>query len=338
MKPKNVDVFLKALPPDLRAVLFYGPDEGLARERAVNLALRLVPDVNDPFNVVDLAPASVTSDMARIADEMGAQSLMGGRRLVRLRGAEDNVAPAVQNAFSQLPPGDSFLIIEAGDLRPTSPLRKLFEGADVAAALPCYEADERDRLRLAEEEFKAAGVSATRDALQLLAGLLASDRALARQEIEKLITYAGPKGKLDYEDVSTAIGDSATLESDAAIWLAADGKLPELDRALGRLYADGLPTIAILRAAQRHLQRLYSVVASRDPLPLAMEQLKPPIFWKDRERFTAQASRWRQDRLEQAIARVGEAEVHCKTTGLRDTTMCSRALLAVASLAARRAA
>jgi DNA polymerase III subunit delta len=335
MKPKNADIFLKALPPDLRAVLFYGPDEGLVRERGANLALRIVPDVNDPFNVVELSNAVCAQDMARVYDELAAQSLMGGRRLVRIRAAEDVVAPAIANAFAQLPTGDSFLLVEAGDLRPTSPLRKLFEGAEVAAALACYEQDARDRLRMAEEEFKAAKISASRDALQLLSSLLASDRAMARQEIEKLITYVGPSGKLEFDDVRAAIGDSATLENDGPVWFASEGKLAECDKALGRLYADGTPTFLILRAAQRHLHRLYSVVASSAPLPTAMDELKPPVFWKDKERFAAQAGRWRTRALEQAIARVGEAEQLTRTTGLREQTMCSRALLAVASLAAR---
>jgi DNA polymerase-3 subunit delta len=331
MKPKNVDVFLKALPPDVRAVLFYGPDEGLVRERAANLALRIVPDINDPFNVVELMPARLAEDPARLADELSAQSLMGGRRLVRIRQAPDTVAHAVQNAFGQLPPGDSFLLIEAGDLRPSSALRKLFEGADVAAALPCYESDARDRVRLAEEEFKSAGIMASRDALQLLAGLLAGDRGVARQEIEKLIIYAGPKGRLEYEDIVQAIGDSATLELDVPAMAMADGNPAAVDRALTRLFADGTASIGVVRACIRHFQRLYQVVGSPDPLPVAIDNLKPPVFWKDKERFAAQAGRWKRAHLERALRRLSELEVQCKTSGLRDETMCARALITIAS-------
>lgn len=336
MKPKSVDAFLKALPKDIRAVLFFGPDEGQVRERATNLALRLVPDLNDPFSVVELSPARIAEDMAIIADELAAQSLMGGRRLVRIRQAPDTVAPAIQNAFGQLPPGDSFLLVEAGELRPTSALRKLFEGADVAAALACYEGDARDRVKLAEDEFKGAGVSASRDALQLLASLLAGDRAVARQEIEKLIVYAGPKGKLDYDDIVQAIGDSATLELDAPAMALADANPAALDRALRRLFADGIATIAVVRACIRHFQRLYQVVGSPDPLPVAMDNLKPPIFWKDKERFAAQASRWRSAHLERALRRLTDIEVQCKTTGLRDETMCAHALISIASAMSNR--
>lgn len=336
MKPKNADVFIKAVPREVRAVLIFGPDDGLVRERAQTLAKLTVPDITDPFNVTELSASSLKDDAARLADEMGAQSLMGGRRLVRIRDAEDATAAAAQNLFGQMPPGDSFLIVEAGDLRPTSPLRKLFEGAETAAALACYESNARDLVKLAGEQLKASGINVSSDALTLLANLLASDRGVARQEIEKLITYAGPNGKLSLEDVAAAIGDSATLDMDAPAWAAGDGNHIALDRSLERLYGDGMSPVAILRAAQRHFIRLYAVVASTEPIPVAMKALRPPVFWKDEDRFSSQASRWKRPQLELVLQRLHQAEAQCKTTGLRDITMCARALMATANLVAAR--
>lgn len=336
MKPKSPDAFIKSLPPEIRAVLLYGPDSGLARERAGTLGLKIVDDLSDPFNVAELSVAQLRDEPARLLDEMAAQSLLGGRRLVRIREAEDAVVVALKNMFESLPPGDSFLVVEAGDLRPTSPLRKLFEGADIAAALPCYEADARDLVRLAQEEFKVHGITATQDALALLANSIASDRGVARQEIEKLITYAGTGGKLNFDDIAVAIGDSAVMDLDDPAWLTADGNVIALERSLQRLFGDGMAPVAILRAAQRHFTRLYEVVASADPVPIAIDSLKPPVFWKDKERLSTQASRWRRGQLEKVLVRLHKAELECKTSALRDVTMCSRALAAIAGVAATR--
>lgn len=334
---KKPEPFLKAVPKEIRAVLFFGPDGGLVRERGQLLAKNTVPDLNDPFNVSDISADSLKGDPARLADEMGSQSLMGGRRLVRVRDAEDSTAAAVQNLFGQLPSGDSFLIVEAGDLRGTSPLRKLFEGAEIAAAIPCYEADTRDLVRLAAESFKEHRISASSDAIALLANLIASDRGVARQEIEKLITLAGEGGKLTLEDVALAIGDSATLDMDDPAWAAGDGNFDALDRSLERLYGDGISTIAILRAAQRHFIRLYEVAASPDPMGIAIKSLRPPVFWKDADRFERQAGIWKRTQLEAVLQRLHQAEAECKSSGLRDTSMCARALMAIASMGRRAA-
>ena len=47
----------------------------------------MVADLADPFNVADLSEAVLESDPARLADEAAAISMMGGRRVVRVRGA-----------------------------------------------------------------------------------------------------------------------------------------------------------------------------------------------------------------------------------------------------------
>lgn len=334
---KKAEPFLKAVPKEIRAVLFFGPDDGLVRERAQLLAKSVVPDITDPFNVSDIPADLLKTDPARLADEMGAQSLMGGRRLVRVRDGEDALAAAINNLFSQLPPGDSFLIVEAGNLAGKSKLREFFEKSEIAAAIPCYEADTRDLIRLANDAFKEHQISASQDALTLLANLLASDRGVARQEIEKLITLAGPGGKLGLAEVAEAIGDSATLDMDDPAWAAGDGNHDELERSLERLYGDGMSTVAILRSAQRHFTRLYEVVSSPEPLGIAIRSLKPPVFWKDADRFERQAGRWKQARLEAVLQRLHQAEADCKTTGLRDVTMCSRALMAAASMRGKTA-
>lgn len=338
MKPKSTDLFLKSLPKSLRIALFFGSDEGQVRERAKKLACTIVDDVNDPFNVAEIPAASLAHDPARLHDEMAAQSLMGGRRLVRIRDGSDAIYPAVKNLLDLLPSGDSFLIIEAGELSSTSKLKKLIEAPtlETAAALPCYQPEAKDLVRMAEDLFREAGVRVSRDALDLFSSLVANDTAMARGEIDKLILYAGKGKGLEYADVAAALGDSAILNMDAPAWAAGSGDLHELDRSLARLFADGLSPVPILRAAQRHFLRLYEVASSNQPIDSAMKSLRPPVFWKDINRFRQQAQTWRGERLEEALARLIAAEAECKKTGVRDETLCARALMGVAGLARRR--
>ncbi len=336
MKPKSVDRFLKDVPKDIRAVLFFGPDEGQVRERARALARTIVPDLADPFAVAEFASATLVADPARLYDEMAAQSLMGGRRLVRIRDGADGAVPAIQSVIEDPPPGDTFLIVEAGELPGTSKLRKLFEGADVvAAALPCYEPDAKDLTTLAVNRFRAADVEASRDAVELFVRLIASDRALVHSELDKLILYAGPKGRLEEADVAAALGDSAQIELDAPAWAAGEGALDKLDRSLSRLFADGQSPVGILRAAQRHFTRLYEVVSASAPPEMAMKALRPPVFWKDESRFRQQVGLWSAGKLESVLARLLTTEADCKKSGLPDTTLCSRTLMGVAGLAIR---
>src|SRR5260370_10020527 len=89
----RVEAFLRRPDADVRAVLLYGPDAGLVRERAETVARTICPDLQDPFRVADLAAASLVADPARLADEAAQISLMGGSRVIRVREAGAARAP-----------------------------------------------------------------------------------------------------------------------------------------------------------------------------------------------------------------------------------------------------
>ena len=89
------------------------------------------------------------------------------------------------------PSTDCRVIIEAGDLRKTAPLRALCEKAKVAAALPCYSTTASAIWRgLIDEEMRAAKLTLAPDARAALTSLLGGDRLASRSEIRKLALYA----------------------------------------------------------------------------------------------------------------------------------------------------
>ena len=70
-------------------------------ERAAQLAHTVCEDLKDPFRVVDIAGDVLKGDPARLADEFSAMSLMGGRRVVRVRPAGEESAAALENLVAR---------------------------------------------------------------------------------------------------------------------------------------------------------------------------------------------------------------------------------------------
>lgn len=338
LQPKAVDGFLRSPDPRIRAVLFYGPDNGLVRDRAMTVGRTVVQDLSDPFRVTEMLGRAVADDPARLADEAAALSFTGGRRLIRVREAEDNTATAFTAFLASLPPGDSLVVVEAGDLGNRSKLRTLFEGADAAVAIPCYVEEEASLGRVIADILHGHGLSADPDALTFLAGNLVGDRMVARGEVEKLALYMGGEKRVRLEDAQACVGDSAALSLDEPIWAAAEGDFPTLDRSLARLFAEGMSPVAVLRTAQRHFQRLQlvagQVAAGKSP-DAAVESLRPPVFFKMKPRLVNQARRWSAPLVRQALERLVDAEADCKRTNMPDQTICARVLFQLASLARR---
>ena len=142
LKANGVEDFLAKPDPAVATVLLYGPDAGLAGERARRLARLVVDDLTDPFRVSELAADDLRTAPGRLVEEAQALCMLGGRRLVRVRDAADAIAPSVRELLA-LPAQEGFVLLEAGDLGGSSSLRRLVEEAPKAAALPCYRDEDR---------------------------------------------------------------------------------------------------------------------------------------------------------------------------------------------------
>ena len=112
VKSHEADRYAAAPPKGLAVALVYGPDAGLVQERAEKLLKSVVPDLTDPFNVADLSEPTLLADPARLADEAAAISMMGGRRVVRVRIAGEHRWAVVEDVARlrdalgvPLPPG-----------------------------------------------------------------------------------------------------------------------------------------------------------------------------------------------------------------------------------------
>jgi DNA polymerase-3 subunit delta len=328
----RVDAFLRRPDPEIRAILLYGPDAGLLRERADTLARGICPDLRDPFRVADLTAAIVSADPARLADEAAQISLMGGRRVIRVRDAGDALAPLFTR-FLQNMIGDALVIVEAGDLPARSSLRRAFDDAPRAAAIGCYPDGARDLAAMIRETFSAHRIAASRDAIDFLVAHLGGDRLLTRAELEKLTLYAGDGGRLDLDDVRVVLADTAGLSIDDVLLAAAEGDAAALDRALARVFQEGESAVSIIRALLRHLHRLHLLtlrVAAGAPPDDVIRGARPPIFFKQQDSYRRQLARWSEPRLRRALGRAADAEFRMKLTGFPAETICREALFAIA--------
>lgn len=333
--PARIEAFLKKPDAAARAVLLYGPDAGLVRERADRLARLIVPDDKDPFRISELTGAGLAEDPPRLADEAAAMCFGGGQRVVRVRDAGD-AATAAFESFLASPAGDALVVVEAGDLGKKSKLREVFEASKHGAAIPCYVEEGAALVGTVRAALAARGLKASDSTVNILAALLGPDRQLLNSEADKLALYLGGEATLEEADVLACAADSAEATLDDAIDAALLGSRPGTDQALRRLAAEGQAPVGAMRGLARHFLRLSGVgarVENGEPLENALRSLRPPLFYKREPAFRRQLQIWRGPRLAEAIARVTQAELRCKETGQPDQLLSERVFLELAGMA-----
>ncbi|MDA0707743.1 MAG: DNA polymerase III subunit delta [Proteobacteria bacterium] len=301
---RDIDAQVKKLSSHYLAVLVYGPDEGLVRERSIKIAKQVVEDLQDPFLVANIDADKLKSEPGLLSDEVAAISMMGGRRVIRIEGANEKVTAAA-SAFLSNPVGDGLVIISAGNLTPSSGLRKLFEKAKNAASLPCYEDNQASLSQLIREIMTENGLSIEQDAVSFLQMNLGSDRLVSRSELNKLALYIGPTEKRDsdmvtMQDVEACVGDSGILTLETITNATISGNLKQLDDSLFKAFNRGENAIAILRALSRKLLRMHLVRGYMDQglrMDQAMGKLFPRVFAMETNRFKADINKWTSVKL-----------------------------------------
>lgn len=343
-KRPDIERFLSRPDAGVRAALIYGRDIGVVRDRGRQLAGKIAKDPDDPFDVAQLTDGDLDGDAARLEGELAAQSLMGGRRLVRLRfstekaGLDKLAAEALtRHAAGELNP-DAFLLIEAGALGRDSALRKAAEKAPGAAAIPCYEDEPGDVARQVREALAKDQLSLNAEALALFVARMPKERGVARQEIERLALYLGPG--------SGAVATPADLEpflgvepeaslSDAAID-AFGGRLGDAQAGLRRAAQEGEAGPAAIKAMGMHLGRLRrALTLTKSGAGLQEAAKAAGVFWKQEREFLRQARSWTLDELDRIQPEILAADRLCKTAGSPDHLIAERLALAVAGRARR---
>lgn len=340
-KAHEVEGWLKRPPEDVRIVLFYGPDRGLVSERARRFADWTGLSLDDPFSVVRLDAAEIDREPGRLLDEARALSMFSQRRLVWVRGASNQKGLADQVAtLAADPPPDTFVLVEAGDLKKGAALRAAVEPAAAAMALPCYADEGRTLDALIDAEMQAVGVTITLEARQALRQSLGGDRLATRVEIEKLLLYVRGRPRIELEDVVAATGDSAALSVDEVVDAALDGRLDAFETAYARLTAAGGQTYPVLAAALRQFQSLQAMAGSmekegRSPAA-AVASARPPVFFSRRGTVENALRRWGAADAGRIATRLHEAVLQTRRRPDLAEAVTRHTLLAIALDGGRR--
>jgi DNA polymerase-3 subunit delta len=337
---KKIEAFFAQPDPSMRAILIYGPDQGLVKERFDLLTQKIVPDLKDPFRISEIYGSKLKDDPGHLHEEALAMSLTGGQRVVRVREATDYSTDSIRSFLETHPPStkeETLILFEAGELSPRSSLRKFFEDNDHTVSIPCYNDDGYGLENTIGQMIREQGYTASNDIIHFLAENLGSDRLITRSEITKLLLYMGDNKIIKLDDVEQCIGDSSVLALDEFALTIADGNMKDSQNIFLRLLADGVAVIAILRSLQRHFKRLHFVRSqieqNNKTIETALSTLKPAPHFRAIDRVKTQVSRLSLIYLSQSLEAILNAENDCKTSGMPDKEICGRLSLHLAKKA-----
>jgi DNA polymerase III subunit delta len=338
LRGKEIDAFLARPDPGRPIILLYGPDAGLVRERADALLSSAVDDPNDPFSLVKLDGDELSAEPSRLVDEAMTLPLFGGRRAIRVRAGSRSFASGV-DTLADTPLKDCRIVIEAGELRPESPLRKACERARTAVAIGCYPDGERELSKLIDDELRIADLRIAPDARATLMALLGGDRQASRNELRKLTLYAHGKGEVTLDDVMAVVADASELKLDPIVDGAFAGRADLVEGEFAKAMMAGTYPGVIISAAQRQAAWLHKSALAVDegtPLSTIVEGGFPRLHFSRKGAVEAALRHFNAARLAAVIDQLGTAALDMRKQPAIAAAIAQRALLSIAANARRK--
>lgn len=339
IKPADFEGLLRRRENRYAVILVYGPDTGLVAERSRALAEAGVDDPNDPFQLTKIDGETLAGDPARLIDEASTLGLFGGRRSIWVRPTSKNIASAVEPVLTS-PEVAASIVIEAGDLSKSSPLRTLAERSPRAAAVPCYADDDRTVSALIDERLKQTGLAMAKEVKSTLVSLLGGDRLASRAELDKLFVYAAGTREITQDDVDAVLSDVSALALDEVVDAAFTGDSKQTDMATRRLQAEGVHASVMVGAMLRHALALLSAradIEAGQSIEVAVENWRG-LYFRRKPAATKALRLWTGQRIIQAIERLDAVLLQTRQKPDIAQAITSRAILQIASAARRTAA
>ena len=263
------------------------------------------------FDERQVFAADASFDWGTLLQAGASMSLFAEKRLLELRlpsGKPGDKGAAALIEYCSRPAEDTVLLISLpkldGSAQKTKWGKALVEGPQTQF-IQIWPVDTNQLPGWIRQRLSQAGLSASQDAVELIAARVEGNLLAAAQEIEKLKLMA-EGGQITVETVQAAVADSARFDVFGLTDAILNGEAAHALRMLEGLRGEGVEPPVILWALARELRLLANIslqYSQGTPLDKAFSQARPPIWDKRKplmskalQRYSAQ--RWAQLLLE----------------------------------------
>lgn len=318
MNFKETDIarFFKNPDKNIRCVVLFGTNEGMISDLSQKFAQTVCPDLGDAFCVASFQMDALEKDFGALFGEYNAASLMGGRRVIFIKGANNNLTKPLKELFSSST-SDTLLVITSTSLNTKSSLVTYLKDEPFAAVIGCYDDREENITSEVRSFFIQNGITIAPDAMDVLCQRLSADRKASMGELEKLITYIGAKKNVVLEDVIKAVSDTSGSSSEDFCFFVASGQMQKALKAYQTLIYEGEEPATLIRALTYHFLRLLECTAKIEAgstADAAASSVRPPLMWFRKSEFLMQLKTFKRAAVLDVLALLYKAEVDCKTT------------------------
>ena len=313
-------------------LLIYGPNEGLVRENISKISKYYTNthEYEEQYfegNELDSDPLALDSLLRTV-------SMFHEGKVVIVNSLKDKHAAKIESFLSN-PPSQTILIIKSENLTRSSKIRKLFESDKAYYALACYDEDAKSLIQYINKFLIENDIKLNSDVKNYLMQSLSNDRMLNQHELEKISIFCNSSNiDIKLEDIKYLLNDTSSKNLNKLSENVMFGNASKSSIIISKLLSEGTSPISLIRSLLNYNIRMQATkieMKKGNTFDNAIKNLKPPVFWKDKDNFQSHCLKWPLKIIEKNLSRLFDTEISCKLNSSLAKLNCSKLILSIAN-------
>ena len=310
-----------------KIVLIYGENIGLINDLKEKLKIEIAQN-----KIIKLLQDDIIKNPNLLINEIKNRSLFEEEKYIFIDNISDKILKILEQVEQDLENNKIFLF--AGILEKKSKLRTHYEGSNKCDVVPCYYDNEMSIKKLILRNLKNfAGVNT-----QIINSLIENvglDRLKLQNELNKLKVYFQGKN-IKIDELEKLLNNEEENDFHHIKDNALKGNNVQTNKLLSSTVFEVEKIPLYLSIINQRLNKLKDLVilSKKSSESVAINNIKPPIFWKDKPNFLLQAKMWNLEKLNNALNKTYNFEIILKSNSyLNKETLIKKLLIDICLLA-----
>jgi len=297
----------------LNSFLIYGENTGLKQD-IVKSVIELKEKKNTKYKQFKFEEEEIIKNQNDFFNLIFSGSLFDKKKVIFVNRTTDKLFNLI-NEISKKDIKDTLIFFEADQLEKKSKIRNLFEKDKHLACIACYQDNNFDLTKIINDEIKQTKIKLSTESINLLIERASGDRNSLRNEVNKLKSFALNKQMVSYDQVKGLTNMVGNYQNDYIVNICLNGDKKKLNKILRENNFSFEDFLILLKIFSKKIHRLLKIkIFNRmeKNLDQIFNQIRPPIFWKEKEDVKKQVGLWNEKKLNLIIKKINEIELNCK--------------------------
>ena len=297
----------------LNSFLIYGENTGLKQD-IVKSVIGLKEKKNGKYKQFQFEEEEIVKNQNNFFNLIFSGSLFDEKKVIFINRTTDKLFNLI-NEISKKDIKDILIFFEADQLEKKSKIRNLFEKDNNLVCVACYQDNNFDLIKIINDEIKQTKIKLSTESINLLIERASGDRNNLRNEVNKLKSFALNKQMVSYDQVKELTNMVGNYQNDYIVNICLNGDKKKLNKILRENNFSFEDFLILLKIFSKKIHRLLKIkIFNRleKNLDQIFNQIRPPIFWKEKEDVKKQVRLWNEKKLNLIIKKINEIELNCK--------------------------